>query len=83
MINEVGEFAFSGDPQFLSILYLTDIIRLRMWSGDKTYFLHKIFRNKVLMATIIHNQMQWIVFNPYLCMEHASYSFSSTVVKAI
>ena len=24
---------------------------------------------KALLATIIHNQMQWIVLNPYLCLE--------------
>ena len=35
-INELGKFSLSGDPQFRSIIHPTDIIRLRMWSGDKT-----------------------------------------------
>ena len=52
---------------------------MMMLSGDKTKFLHKIFKNEVLLATNVHNKMKCI-FGTHICVWNRCF-WSSSLMK--
>ena len=69
-IDDIENLALTGDHVFLAILHPNSVVRLWMWSSNKTQFIHNVFKDKFLLNTIVHiNQMQWVILYRYMCME--------------
>ena len=71
MLDVVGKMKLLADTEISPLAKLDDGVGMRVWCHWQVESLEKIYKNQVLLTTIVDNEMNWSPLDPHLRVKEA------------